>query len=633
MYTPDEILAKVKRVSEMAIEAEKEKSKKRYSSEVARLFGDDYLEVLPDYYEGYDEAVEDFEAIRVHAEKNCFPAVLFSKRAPNQTEQAAKWIQDNYKNVTQPVYLDFRNTVLRCTHDQNWSITYGEDKQQFVDAGLTYSEYLAKSIENYGSLESYFKNVMFDLQLKDAMGVIAVKPKRIPTIEVNGELVIDSNQLIEPQPYYYTSKQVVGFEESYCLVETYEKSEVEYYGGRKRKGRIYEFYDDENIWVATQVGKYIDNQFVLTLYYRHEWGKVPCTRLRGVPYVYEGKILYQSPFLFATDLLDLVAQNSAYLQASVAKCVFPATIMLGDICTFEENGHNCNDGIIGWYDGDEYRSRICPRCNGVGLTSRLGALETMLIKPEVRGQQESELKSGGQKPLEYVSPETTTLEYLETNIDKREKKARQILHLHTSNSDVKGSEDMTATGMALDMKSTFAFILPIANTAFENFEFVLNAIGWMRYKDDFVKPTLVYPQTFDIGTERDILTTIGEMIKNQVPPVLIQSEIFRYLKSVYYTDSKTTAVYELLTSADRLLVLSSDEIAVKLATKLVEPWEVILHDSFMSFTEELLTENVNFLELPLETRIEQVKEKAKTKAAEIKTNNNIEVDTIEKVIV
>lgn len=631
MYTIEEIISIVKRTSSIAIEADKD-NKKKYNSKVARLYGEDYTEVIPDYYEGYEEGVENYEAIKVHSEKNCFPARLFANRAPNQTEEAAYWIKDNYKNVTLPVFMDFYNTVLRCTHDQNWSITFQNEKDEYVNSNLTFEKYLQNGIKEHGSIEKFFKQMMFALQLKDAMGVIAIKPHKIPLVEVNGEYFIDSTKLIEPQPFYYTSKQVVGYEEDYCLVETNEKSMVEYYGSMKDKGRIYEFYDDENIWICKQIGKYVDNQFEISLYYNHGMGQKPVTRLRGIPTIDDGRVIYQSPFLFAVDLLDLVAQNSAYKQASIAKCVFPATVMLGDICEFEQNGAICNDGVLAWNDDNgEYHSTTCPNCNGAGLVSRLGPLETLLIKPEVRGQNESELRSS-QEPLKYISPEVHTLEFLESSIEKTEQKARKILHLQTSNTIIKGYEDMTATGMSLDMKAAFAFIMPIAQTAFENFEFIIDAIGWMRYKEDFVPPIINYPQTFDIGTEKDILSTISFMVKNEVPNVLIHAEIFRYLKSVFYTDEKTTAIYQLLISSDRLLTLGGNDVMVKQSKGLVEDWEIVLHDSFMNFVDEILLSDPNFLLNPIDEQKSILIDLAKLKATTIVDANRVKINGIESML-
>lgn len=635
MYTVEEINQIVREASEKAMNVEKNKG---FNWEMrSKLFGEENIKERPEYYPGYLGVVEDYEAIRVHADKKCFPYSLFAKRAPNQTEQAARWMRENYKNVTNPIFIDFLNTVLRCTHDQNWSITYGNDSDVIAQSGDTFQKYVEEGIYHYGSLESFFKQVMFSLQLQDAMGVVAVKPREIPTVtNEQGEVMVSSTELVSPQPFYYTCMQVVSNSDKYFLIELSERSDVLYGNAIKRIGRVYEFYDEQAIYICRQTGKYIENTFEISVYYQHNIGKIPVTRFGGVPFIHEGTTIYRSPFLFATDVLDLVAQNAAYLQASIAKCVFPATIMLGDICQFEDQyGHKCEGGYIKGYadqnDPNSYFNKSCPSCHGSGLISRLGPLETMLIRPEVRGQNDSESRSMSQKPLEYVSPEVTSLEFLMQKINEDLEKARQILHLTTSNSNVKGSEDLTATGKVLDQKALFAFVLPIAGRAFSNFEYVINIIGLMRYGSNFVAPTIKPPQTFDIGTEQDILNTIARMIDAGVPGVLIQAEIFNYLKSVFYTDSKTSSIYSLMVSTDRLLVMSADDIAFRHAKGLADSWEVILHDSFLSIVDNLIKANPDFLSLDVLEQQRQVIEKAKEIAESIDEDDEDEPMRLEQM--
>jgi hypothetical protein len=126
--------------------------------------------------------------------------------------------------------------------------------------------------------------------------------------------------------------------------------------------------------------------------------------------------------------------------------------------------------------------------------------------------------------------------------------------------------------------------------------------------------------------------TISEMVKNQVPAVLIHAEIFRYLKSVFYTDAKTTAVYELMINTDRLLVLSGDEVMLRQAKGLAERWEVILHDSFMSFVDQMIALEPDFLTQEFEVQKTKIVDMAKLKATQITESNNVSVQGIDSMI-
>ena len=187
----------------------------------------------------------------------------------------------------------------------------------------------------------------------------------------------------------------------------------------------------------------------------------------------------------------------------------------------------------------------------------------MLLKPKTR------LEDGDstftQKPLEYISPSVTTLEFLENKIAKDELKARSILHLQTSNSVVKGTENMTATGMSLDMKALYAFVKTISDQTFHIWEFISEAIGYMRYGTDFRKPKFTYPTTFDFVTESDIIAQLKAAVDGGLPPLVIYSIIYRYLQTLYFNDAITASIFNLIVRTDRLLTLGNEEVALKVA--------------------------------------------------------------------
>ena len=562
----------------------------------------------PVFYPSYPTIVDYAERVAIHAEVGKFPEKLFAERSPNQEEKEWNYVKANYKQVTLPVFVDYMSTVSRPFHDANWNIKYQEDDSKHSDN--SYQKYVEGGIAHYGSVENFVKFIVSQRKAVDANGIITIKPHKIHTVlNAEGEDVVDSDKLTEPIPYYYESKNIVAWKESvYAMVMLAEKSVVSYANQNVEKGYVFEFYDDENIWRIQQVGKFTDYTFELTLFFNHGWKKVPAIKLMGVPQVTEHNIIWQPPFIYTTDILDLVTLNSSNLQLSINNCVYPYRVMVGDVCEWKDtDGNQCCEGVVTNLDNKTF---ACPSCKGVGLKSRISPLGTMLLKPKTR------LDDGDstftQKPLEYVSPEVTTLSFLENKIAKDLQTARKILHLQTSNTEVKGSENMTATGMAIDLKGLYAFVKTVSDQTFVIWEFIDDAIGYMRYREDFKEPVFTFPTTFDFVTEADIIDQLKAAVEGGLPPFVIHSIIYRYLQTLYFNEQTTADIFNLIVRTDRLLTLSNEEVALKVARGTVHDWEEILHTSAINFVNELIDENPKFLEQEVIKQKEQLIDKAKS---------------------
>lgn len=560
----------------------------------------------PVYYPSYPVITDYMERISVHAEVGKFPEKLFAKRSPNQEQKEFEYVRENYKQVTLPVFVDYMSTVTRPFHDANWNIDYQEDDEKYKEESL--QTYVDKGIKNFGSLENFVKFIVSQRKAVDANGIIAIKPHAIFTKENGDEVIVDPERLTEPVPVYYASSKIVSYsQDEHAMVMLDDKSWVEYGSERKKMGHKFEFYDDQNIWIIEQTGKFIDYTFSASLYFNHEWDKVPVVKLMGVPQVDESGVIWQSPLLYVADILDLITLNHSNLQMSINTCVYPYRVMIGDVCEWKDSdGNICCDGKITDKNNKIYD---CPSCHGAGLKSRISPLGTMLLKPKTRLEEGDSTFS--QKPLEYVSPEVTTLEFLENKIAKDEEKARKILHLQTSNSIVKGSENLTATGMTLDTKAMYAFVKTVSDQTFYIWEFCLDAIGFMRYGDSYKKPKFTYPTTFDFVTESDIIAQLKAAVDGGLPPFVIHSIIYRYLQTLYFNDATTAAIFNLIVRTDRLLTLSNEEVALKVARGTVHNWEEILHTSAINFVNELIDEDPGFLKKDLKVQKEKLIAKAK----------------------
>lgn len=568
-----------------------------------------YTKEAPEYYSGWGEMVKQANEIKNHAEVGRFPEKLFAEAAPNQTKKEYDYSKKVYRQITLPVFLDLISSLQRPLNDKNWSIEYKEDSKEYAENSLR--EYLENGLPVYKSIESFLKNVLPTIKTIDANGVIVVKPYGMYkdyAEDIEGEKE-NEVELLEPYPVYYPIESIVAYEaDEYLMVETKEKSLVEFGGSKKKEGLVYEFYNENTIYVIKQIGKKQDYDFEVIEYLNHNWGRLPAIKCMGVPVMRGETMVYQSPFIYSVPLLDNAALFSTYVNVSSISCVYPHKVMIGNVCSFEDDNHNkCMDGQV--YDVDTKKYYTCPSCEGIGIKDRTSRLGTILLRPKTR-EDEGE-GSFANAPLQFISPETNALEFLEEKVDKDLMKARQILHLHSSNSNVKGSEDMTATGMAIDLKAMYAFLQPQIFQLFEILEFTIDAIGWQRYGAAYQKPVINYPQFFDFVTEEDTMEQLSKAMKNGLPPQLTRMYIERFLRSMYFSEQEQGRIVEIIMASDRLLPFNAEDIRMKEGRGTIENWEIVLHDSGIHFIKELINENKNYLTLPIEQQVEKLKQKAK----------------------
>jgi hypothetical protein len=575
----------------------------------------------PEYWDGYNYAAKMYDSILPHTRPDVYPEHLLSVRAPNQTDQQAQYIKANYKPTTLSVFEDFKATVSRAFADQNWSIKYmPEMDERFGDD--TFQRFVNEEIEKFGSVEAFVKTMLPTLKLVDPNGIIAIEPEDVETVETEEtETEVISNELLKPMPEYYSCKSIVGqkFGE-YYLVITDDKTEVKAGSKMERSGLVLELYDDANIWKIYQTGKKSEMEFSEpVLYFNHNLGYVPCHKLQGMPQLINGEICFQSPFITAVPFLDQVVLDESYLQISKATSAFPFMVALGEVCDFiDREGNKCVDGQL--FDPINGGYRTCPSCSGGGLKSRFSPTGMLLIKPKTSVSEGDTGISG--EYLKFVSPPMDTLNFLRVEIEAQMKKARAILHLPSSDSTAGVGEAVTATGSLNKMRSLYAFLKPISDQLFSLYEFILVTTGRMRYGDLFGGVSLVYPTTFDISTPSDYLAVIGEGITAGVPPSVTFSNVYNYIKAIHYTDEETSAIYDLIIHADELLLMSSADIAARVANGTVEKWQDVLHFSAPQLIMELIrnyipTEDApRFTDLPLQEQVIQLRNIAAGKVRE-----------------
>jgi len=571
---------------------------------------------LPHYYPGYAQSVEWLQQIRTHAQKGVFPELLFAKQAPNQTPKEAEYVRANFKQTTIQVFKDMVDTYGRAYHENNWSIEFLPDADQYVNTNTTLAEYINQDYPEFGSLDNFVFTFLPPLKLMDAMGVVAVLPYEIPTTEIEGEEVIDPERLIEPFTKFYHTTRVIAYDEEFAIIESEEMSKVEYNNKEVYEGLVYYIFDDEWIYKAIQVGKKVDYRFEIVEWFNHATGEVPVKRVDGIAIQIDETMMQQSPFLYACDVLDEVLLDSALLRGIKPTCTYPYRVMIGDPCQHQirVDGEmlTCDGGYH--YQMSGHKS-ICPECNGSGLKDRVSPYGTLLIKPQTSTQAGDNISPDS--AIFYAAPSTETPRFLREEVAHNMNQAYEILHLKKTNNKVQGGEGITATEAASDQKALIAGIKQNCMQLFDMYEWCIDMIGMMRYGDNYRKPVIKRPVNYDFYLESDYLAQINEAIMAKQPPFVIQSIIYKYLQTLYYPDVQGQKVFNLISQTDRLLTMSLDEINLKLSKGLVDKWEVVLHDSAINFVNELSMADPNFFELDFDLQKQALINKAKEVAGAI----------------
>lgn len=570
--------------------------------------------IYPEYYEGYNEICQQYDDILIHTKVGRFPDKLLGQRAPNMTEQEWEYIKNNYRSWTVPIFMDFLNTVKRCFNDNNYSIIFPEETEGDIKykGDNSLRKYIEYGIEEYGSLDNFFRYLYPSLRLQDVNGCIVVRPTNFEKVETDEgyQYYEDSTELRKPMLFYYDCKRVILVNEDYFLIEISEKSECHLNGKKQNVGHVYELHTKDSIYRIIQVGKYTEFEFEIKLLVQHNIGEIQARRIGGIPDLIDGELHYAAEMLYAVGNLDTMLLNLSNLQLAVNNGVFPIRVMIGNECDFvdKQNGYTCNGGQF--YDGNQSKIGVCTSCQGSGLKHRISVMGNILIKPKTLDS-DQEIKASD--AIHSHSTETTTLDFLMKKIADDESRARSILHLKGSIEQSAG-ENVVESGA--NVKANYAFIKPISDQIFSMYQWVIDMFGKWREGDSYKKITINTPNSFDFYTEKDYIALLQQANTANLPPFVIYTIMWKFLNTLYFTEKETSRAFHLIMAADRLLTLNDTAISNGQTKGNIANWEIILHQSGINLVQELEQED-GFWKLEMPEQIEKLKELAKQKEIQV----------------
>lgn len=590
--------------------------------------GDTHVKI-PDLNPVYVKSVEYKRRIAVHSELDAKPLDLMHKRAPREDDEQFAYRERNYQPVTMPFFMKALAKLNRIFNPSNYSIQWKDDQDD-------QKKYFMEDIPVFKSLEKYFEEIVLTQKIVDPNSLIIIKPFYLPqrqetvTNERTGKpetiFVFDDTQPVSPVPSIVGCERVIDYREGlYALIELEEKSWVK--GGDKKvkEGKIFEFYDRENIYRITQIGKKEDWKFTEPeLYFPHNLGYLPCQKLKGIAKQHDLYTLYLSYFIFAIPNLDIALCEHMNLDISILTQMFPQRVEMVDKC----DEPHCNGGFIYEVVNDIERRSYCKKCNGEGRISKLGpmSVKQFTIPDPMNG--DDTMSKWPAPGVWYVAPDPSTLEFVYKKLQNDIWQAFGFINLDVSNSDVKGTE--TALGKQIDREELFSFLMRISSEIFSLLHFTIETIGKMRYGESFNTPLVSPPTSFSIRNEYDLTEELTEAQEANIPDIARREIIREYCQKRFSNNRDIEKIVNLVFVVDRFITSSPTDLISKLSAGIAAKWEAVLHDSIYSFIEEILLEDDKFFEKDFKDQKAALVEKAKALTTEIAPVSNT-TDNILKI--
>lgn len=569
-----DLLAKISK--EYAIYEQKKKSHKNY---------------VPDFYPTYRECVDMAERLRIHSDYDAFPEKLFREKAPNELPHEFNYRKAIYRPITVPYFHKAINIASRVWNRQNYEVVFDDAAQ---------GAYFKEQYPRFGSLENYFQQIVTFETLTDPNAVMAIMPINLQYYE-NG----DFNDSVEVTPvaYCFKSKRIWAWkDEEYAVIKADHKSMVQVgnNGKEEEEGLVFYIFDRNEIQIAKQIGKKSDYEFEIELYYRHELGFLPCKRLGGISVQESGDYYFQSFYTPAIPALDQAVSDFSTLQMSKFSHAFLQKWEYVDDCD-TCNGSGEIEQAIGF---EEKVAVACSSCGGSGTRRMFGPMSVYQVQAPNRFTAEAETKINI-PPAGFIDVKHEILDFLNKQVITNIQMAFELLSIDVMNNEkISGRE--TATGKAIDREELYSFLLRFANTVFDDFEFAIDAIGSMRYRDSWKMPSVRYPQNFEMRTDAELTEEIKKG-PNFSRAMLAQ----QYLETRFPIQEMKNAIMKVSVQADPYFNLDPKDVLALVASGVAEKWKAVMHFEIEAIVKALAEENENFLSLPLMEQKALIEQRAK----------------------
>lgn len=553
-----------------------------------------YLKGNPNTYPFYKDAVDLATKLRVHVD-GVYPEGLTAKLRPHETEAQQAYRKDNFKPITKSVVNSIVVSLRKINKADDFNWTYPEMPAR-IPQEESLKDYLEKGLPFDSSLRNWlFKFRIFDL-LADPNGVILVLPSNQPATET---------EYVKPYPFYFPSDRVLEFvEETFCAVESDQKSILTGQTAANPSGRILWFADTESIWKATQIGSAELVQYDIQPYLHYANGYLPALKLAGGKIAQakeNGQRLHESIISPCLPGFDLALERQSDLQIQFTyhthSEAWEYTVNKCTACNF--TGKETIDG----------KHSRCRTCNGTKYvsagTTPLGITRFTPDANALPGQNGGASVAPPHKGyiLKPLEPTLAIKEDVKDNL-LAGMEALNVEHAKTTPLNISGE------AKKVDRQEVSGFYYDVAQHFVEN---ILDPVAYytacMRYGKvlgqkaiDEIVPNIPIPVEFDIMSVDDMALQVKQAVDAEMDASIIFERQRQYAAKAFGKDSLQYRMVSIAAMHNPMPFMVEDDRMTVLANGGCTKAEYVLSSQFNYFVTLASEKDASFFEKPFEAQ-------------------------------
>ena len=555
----------------------------------------------PKRHKFYGKSVDAMHDMGVHMTGDN-PKKLLDIKRPNEDKEAKQYRLDSYKPKTKSSASKVTSIINRIYNDRLFSITFPPMPKDTIKPEDSLQNYLTKDMPLYVSLMNYQKTVFTKMHLKDANALVGVLPVNFPKIDT---------EMPEPIPIFYTSKELVDFEDE-VFYTILEGSEI------KKRGKGVPAMQDQSqkITIFTEdkilifFRKKTSEDFAMALNHDHNFGFPPAIRVGGVVVDTQRPHLFESFIAGVLPHWDDAVSMFSDLSFAIINHLYPREWEIAIDC----NNQSCRNGQVTVKGGDGKDTQVkCPTCSGTGkMTNRGPANTTWVNKDALNPDAPLPMPPFGVGEKELGSTELLVkLAHVEIE------KGFEAINMDIVN---KVGENQSGVSKVIDRQDLDGFLDIYSSHVFK---YVLPNIilfitmwrYWVVYNQNEkliteTLPAIKEPTTFDVFSI-SLLTDELEKLTSAGAGGALLMGVRKDIIDKRFSDEPTKDFFNAIIDVDPLAHLTNDQLMTQ--SRVIGQIEMYIHTYAKDLVEEAIADKEGFLGLPLQEKKQIIRALAESK--------------------